>query len=79
MMTLTNHFWDLLHEKEAKEHRKISISEVSRETGIARKTLQAWTRNDVTRYDAPVIEALCNYLGCQVGDLIVHETAQGQA
>jgi putative transcriptional regulator len=75
-MTLTNLFWDLLHKKEALDHRNISISEVARDTGIARKTLQAWAHDKVTRYDAPVIEALCNYFECTVGELIVHSNNQ---
>lgn len=78
MMTLVNRFWDLLHTKEAAEHRNISISEVARKTGIARKTLQAWAAGKITRYDAPVIEALCKYFACSVGELIVHEPGQDQ-
>jgi putative transcriptional regulator len=70
-MTLKNKFWELLHNKEIAEHKDISISEVARETGIARKTLQAWAHNQITRYDAPVIEGLCNYFNCNPGDLIV--------
>jgi DNA-binding Xre family transcriptional regulator len=27
----------------------------------------------LTRYDAPVIMALCEYFDCQVGDLLVYE------
>jgi putative transcriptional regulator len=46
---------------------------VGRETGIAWSTLNAWANNQVTRYDAPVIKALCEYFSCQVGDLIVFE------
>jgi DNA-binding Xre family transcriptional regulator len=70
VMTLTNHFFDLLQRKETQERRKISISEVSRATGISRVTLQAWSENRVSRYDAPVIQALCGYFGCSVGELI---------
>ncbi|MGV8027085.1 MAG: helix-turn-helix domain-containing protein [Anaerolineaceae bacterium] len=47
--------------------------DVQRETGIAWSTLNSWANNQVTRYDAPVIKALCEYFDCQVGDLLVFE------
>jgi DNA-binding Xre family transcriptional regulator len=62
----------LLAEKAQKEKRNIPLSEVAEETGVAWKTLQRWANNEVTRYDAPVIEALCDYLDCGVGELIVY-------
>jgi DNA-binding Xre family transcriptional regulator len=62
----------LLAHKAEIEGRNISLKEVQRETGIAWTSLQSWANNKVTRYDATVIEALCNYLNCGVGDLIVY-------
>ena len=47
--------------------------DVQRETGIAWSTLNSWANNQLTRYDAPVIMALCEYFDCQVGDLLVYE------
>ena len=55
------------------ERRNISLKEVQRETGIAWTTLQSWANNKVTRYDAPVIKALCDYLNWGVGELIVYD------
>jgi DNA-binding Xre family transcriptional regulator len=77
-MTVNNRFAVLLAEKGLKEKRRISIAEVSRETGIAERTLQSWARDDIARFDAPVIEGLCSYFGCKVGDLIVFEPVQVQ-
>jgi putative transcriptional regulator len=70
-MTISNKFGVLLAEKEATEKRNIPISEVARATGLMRQTLQSWANNTVTRYDAPVIDSLCNYFNCTPGDLIV--------
>lgn len=69
-MTINNRFGVLLAEKAAREKRRIPVSEVAKVTGITRKTLQSWANNTVTRYDAPVIEALCAYFSCQPGDLL---------
>jgi putative transcriptional regulator len=68
--TIINRFRLLLAEKEMREKRHIPLTEVKRQTGIAWTTLQSWANNDVTRFDAPVIAALCDFLDCEVGDLI---------
>jgi putative transcriptional regulator len=67
---IINRFRILLAEKETREKRHIPLTEVQRETGIAWTTLQAWANNEVQRFDAPVIAALCEYLGCEVGELL---------
>lgn len=69
-MTTENRFAFLLAEKSTREKRIISIAQVSRDTGIAERTLQQWYKNTITRFDAQVIDALCNYLECNPGDLI---------
>ena len=69
MSVVNNRFSLLLAEKRIHEKRTISISEIARDTGIARKTLLAWANNTVTRFDAPVIDALCRYFGVKPGDL----------
>lgn len=70
---IANRFRILLAEKATKEQHSIAINDVQRETGVAWSTLNSWANNQVTRYDAPVIQALCDYFNCQVGDLIVYE------
>jgi DNA-binding Xre family transcriptional regulator len=70
---LNNKFRVLLAQKAEFERRNISLKAVQRETGIAWTTLQSWANNKVTRYDASIIRALCDYLNCDVGDLIVYE------
>jgi putative transcriptional regulator len=70
---IVNRFRILLAQKATKAQQNIALMDVQRGTGIAWSTLNAWANNQVTRYDAPVIQALCDYLECQVGDLIVLE------
>jgi DNA-binding Xre family transcriptional regulator len=69
-MPIDNKFGVLLAEKRAKEKRTISLLEVSKETGISRPTLVAWSNNTVTRFDLPVIEALCKYFGVALSELL---------
>ncbi len=70
---IINRFRMLLAEKATREQHSIAINDVQRGTGIAWSTLNSWANNQVTRYDAPVIQALCEYFNCQVGDLLVFE------
>jgi putative transcriptional regulator len=69
---IVNRFRVLLAEKAEKEQKNIPLKEVERQTGITWTTLQSWANNKVTRFDAPVIIALCDYLECEVGDLLVY-------
>jgi DNA-binding Xre family transcriptional regulator len=67
---VTSNFSVLLARKEQREKKNIPISEVSRETGISRRALQQWANNTITRFDAPILSALCKYFDCKVGDLL---------
>ena len=67
-----NKFRVLLAEKAEKEQKNIPLKEVERKTGITWTTLQSWANNKVSRFDEPVIIALCDFLECEVGDLLVY-------
>jgi len=68
-----NRFRILIAQKAMKQQCNINLTDVQRETGIAWSTLNSWANNHVTRYDASVIIAMCDYFDCQVGDLLVFE------
>jgi len=70
---IVNYHHILLAQKATKQPQKIALLDVQRETGIAWSTLNSWVNNQITRYDAPAIMALCEYFDCQVGDLLVYE------
>lgn len=62
-MTINNRFSILLAEKQIAEKRKISLQEVSEDTGISRRALYTWEKNTITRFDIPIMEKLCEYFG----------------
>jgi putative transcriptional regulator len=66
---INNRFGILLAEKRITEKRRISLSEVSEKTGISRGALHSWENNTVTRFDMPIMDALCIYFNCSPGDL----------
>lgn len=64
---VANRFRILLAHKATKEQYCIAINDVQRETGIAWSTLDSCGTHQLTRNDAPMIKALCDYFECQVG------------
>jgi DNA-binding Xre family transcriptional regulator len=70
---LRNRFLVLLHEKERKLDRRITQKEIAQETGISAHTIGSWVRNEVTKFEAPILARLCEYFECQVGDLLYLE------
>ncbi len=69
---ISNNFAALLQKKQDKEHRFIPLAEVAQATGITRKTLYQWEKNHLTRYDPKVIDALCEYFGVTLSELLNH-------
>lgn len=61
----------LLEEKQRREDRRITLSEVSKETGINRTTISrlADPRGGYTT-STDILEKLCRYFGCKIGDLV---------
>ena len=49
--------------------KKLKISDVSRDTGINRGTLTRLYQETAERIDLEVMDQLCIYLNCEVGDL----------
>lgn len=50
--------------------RRLKVSDVARDTGINRGTISRLYNETAIRVDFNVLEALCRYLNCQVGELI---------
>jgi putative transcriptional regulator len=49
--------------------KKLKIVDVARETGVNRGTITRLYHETASRVELEVVEALCHYLGCQVGEL----------
>lgn len=49
--------------------RKLKLIDVARDTGINRGTITRLYHETATRVDLDVIEVLCRYLDCEVGEL----------
>tara|TARA_R110001599_G_scaffold286461_2_gene488966 strand:- start:2190 stop:2369 length:180 start_codon:yes stop_codon:yes gene_type:complete len=49
--------------------KKVKIVDVARETGVNRGTITRLYHETASRVELDVIEALCRYLECEVGEL----------
>ena len=68
-----NRFKILVAEKETMEGKKYPYEKITQATGIAGSTLSAWATNSVKRYDADTIATLCDFLNCDLGDLLIYQ------
>lgn len=50
--------------------RRIKVSDLVRDTGIARATLDRWYHDRVDSFDRDVLGKLCDYLKVTPGDLL---------
>lgn len=76
MRRLKNKVLMLLTEKERKEHRRIKQSEIAKAIRVSPNTVTSWIRNDVTKFEAYVVERLCDYFECDVSDLLYFEETE---
>ena len=62
----------LISQKELRENRKWTYENIKEATGISITTIHRLARNTAKRYDANTLDALCRFLNCSVGDLLVY-------
>ena len=70
-VAIISSFKVLLAEKELRDGRKYTYRDIEQATGVNKNTIGLWIGGKVQRFDAPTLEALCTYLDCTVGDLLV--------
>lgn len=58
--------------------KKLKISDVSRDTGINRGTITRLYQETAVRVEFEVLEKLCRYLDCSIGDLLEVDFAEGK-
>lgn len=61
-----------LDDKEFRERRRITLNEVSRETGISRPTLTRISNVPGYNTNTDTVNALCKYFECTPGELLAY-------
>jgi putative transcriptional regulator len=67
-------FKQQLDEKSFREKRRITVQDVSNATGISRATLSRIANTPGYNTSTDHIDLLCEYLGCELGDLLKRVT-----
>lgn len=67
---IRSYFRILLAQKEMREGRTISLREVSRSTETAMSLLTSLAQNSFRQIPTEALARLCDYLDCQVGDML---------
>ena len=70
-MAVRNRLAALHAQKEAREGRRIPLTEASAAVGVSRQTFTSWYNNDLNAFYADTIEALCLYYECGIEQLLV--------
>jgi DNA-binding Xre family transcriptional regulator len=78
---IKNRLRELLAIKERQDGRNYSQREVAESLGLSKVAVDRFARNETTRFDEHIVLALCEFLGCGIGDLLIIEEVsdeQGQ-
>lgn len=62
----------ILAERKLANVPPFTIVDIAERTGISRQTLYNFVNNVTTRYDADILDALCDALGVGLCDLLEH-------
>lgn len=74
---MKNRVVHLMGIKQAREGRIINASVVARETGLTRAAISKWARQEVKTFHEDMIDILCDYFGCEIGELLYRERDSG--
>ncbi len=66
------HLKELIAEKEFTEKRRITIGEISQETGINRMTLSKIINHPGHSTVTDNLDKMCNYFDCSIEQLVTH-------
>lgn len=56
-------------------HGKVTYADITAATGLSSSTLSNLAQNKITRVDLDVISRICDFFGCDIGDLLSLEEA----
>jgi len=66
----------LAAQKAQREGRRVSLIRIATETRVSKYTIYALANNELSEFPKEVIEKLCNYFGCEIGDLLMLEEVE---
>lgn len=61
----------ILAERQKRDGKRTSLRSIAMATGLPEYTVRGFANDTLTEYPKRAISALCNYLDCTPGDLLV--------
>lgn len=77
-MKVVNRLAELVAQKQRREDRKITQTTIAEETGLSYGTVSDWMNNRASAYKESTILVLCEWVPCDVSDLLVIEDDESQ-
>ena len=78
MSKIRNRFEILLAEKQLRDERQYTYDDIYAATGISPNTLTAYVKQRVTRFDNRTVTALCDWLDCDLSELLEYPPESSQ-
>ena len=72
MAKIRNRFKILLAQKESRDGRNYSYDDIYQATGISPTTITSYAKGRVARFDEVTLIKLCDFLECDLGDLLIY-------
>ena len=77
-MRIVNRFNILLAEKEVRDNVSYPLYVVAQETGLSTNIMTGYSSGKTRRFDYKTLLQLCNWLGCDIGNLLAIVEDDGQ-
>jgi DNA-binding Xre family transcriptional regulator len=69
----------LVAQKSQRDGKRVTLRGIARDTGISTYTIYAMANNELNEYPKEVLEKLCTYFDCGVGELLRVEDVPEEA
>jgi DNA-binding Xre family transcriptional regulator len=73
-MAVENRILALMGELQAKKNVSVTQADVAQYVGMTPQAFSKWVNNDIRSYSVDVLDKLCEYFDCEVGDILYRRT-----
>lgn len=67
---MENRILALMGELQAKNNVSVTQADVAQYVGMTPQAFSKWVNNDIRSYSVDILDKLCEYFDCEVGDIL---------
>jgi len=75
---LRNSLFSLIRKRELELGRQVTQIELAEKLHVSEQVVSRWVRNEVTRFDAEIVEKICAEFNIDAGDLLYIEPVSSE-